>query len=387
MNSSTHSKDAVFNVYKDHYTRDFLFHNFAYVSRVDEALEILLAKVTGLSDKSTEEIKVALWFHASGFYKDFELGGTTGISLAEDYMKSLHWETSRIQRVIDFINVTSGETKPELLEEQLLFDVAHYHLATSDFMELQKLWREELKLTKQTDYNDTEWYYYLSGVLRDFSFKTPQAREVWENGVNSNYLKIRKQAAKGDKISKKEQKNIDKQVEKGRDTVFRIATRNHMALSENADRKAHILLSVNSIIISLLLSRLFPKLDSSGNAYLYTPTIVFMAFTVVSIILSVIATRPRITSGRFSKEELLSKKVNILFFGNFFRMKLKDYEDAMEVVLNDSDRIYNSLTKDLYYLGKVVARKYRILQWAYGIFMVGIVVSSLLYIIYFNRYN
>ncbi len=169
--------------------------------------------------------------------------------------------------------------------------------------------------------------------------------------------------------------------------MFRITLRNHISLSDNADRKAHILLSVNAIVISIIFSRIFPKLDNPSNHFLYVPTLVFIVFTVLSIILSVIATRPRVTKGKFSYEELTHKKVNILFFGNFYRVKLQDYERAMDKLLQDGDLIYSSLTKDLYYLGKVVAKKYRILQYTYVVFMIGIVISTMMYVIYFNMYN
>ena len=98
--------------------------------------------------------------------------------------------------------------------------------------------------------------------------------------------------------------------------------RNHITLSNIADTKANILLSVNAIIVSLALSNLLPKLDNPSNHHLIIPTVIFVAFTVASIILSVLATRPNVTSGKFTKEDVKNKKVNLLFFGNFHKMKL-----------------------------------------------------------------
>ena len=53
--------------------------------------------------------------------------------------------------------------------------------------------------------------------------------------------------------------------------MFRVALRNHITLSDIADTKANILLSVNAIIISLVLSNLLPKLDNPSNHYLNFP--------------------------------------------------------------------------------------------------------------------
>ena len=139
--------------------------------------------------------------------------------------------------------------------------------------------------------------------------------------------------------------------------------------------KANILLSVNAIIISVALSNLLPKLDNPSNDYLIYPTLVFMGFTVICIVLSVLATRPNVTKGQFTKEDVANKKVNLLFFGNFHQMKLNEFEWAMEEMMKDKDYLYGSLTKDLYFLGLVLNRKYNLLRVTYNVFVIGIVIS------------
>ena len=72
----------------------------------------------------------------------------------------------------------------------------------------------------------------------------------------------------------------------------------------------------------MALSNLIPKLDNPSNHYLIIPSVIFILFTVASIVLSVLATRPNVTSGEFTKEDVANKKVNLLFFGNFHKMSL-----------------------------------------------------------------
>ena len=93
------------------------------------------------------------------------------------------------------------------------------------------------------------------------------------------------------------------------------------------------------------------------------------------MIMSIIATRPNVTSGQFTKEDVKNQEVNLSFFGNFHKMKLEEYEWAIQELVNDKDYIYKALTKDLYFLGKVLERKYRILRITYTVFMVGIIIS------------
>jgi hypothetical protein len=185
------------------------------------------------------------------------------------------------------------------------------------------------------------------------------------------------------KAELKFKKNKVSLPERGIETMFRVALRNHITLSDIADTKANILLSVNAIIISMVLSNLVSKLDNPTNDYLIYPTIIFTLFTVTSMVLSILATRPNVTQGKFSKEDVANKKVNLLFFGNFHQMKLDEFEWGMGEMRKDRDYLYGSLTKDLYFLGLVLNRKYSILRTTYTVFMIGIVVSVLSFIIAF----
>ena len=169
--------------------------------------------------------------------------------------------------------------------------------------------------------------------------------------------------------------------------MFRVALRNHITLSDIADTKANILLSVNAIIISLVLSNLVSKLDNPTNDYLIWPTVIFTLFTVASIVLSVLATRPNVTKGKFSKQDVADKKVNLLFFGNFHKMKLDEFEWAMGEMMQDRDYLYGSLTKDLYFLGLVLNRKYDLLRLTYTVFMIGIVISVISFAIAFHFFG
>ena len=179
-------------------------------------------------------------------------------------------------------------------------------------------------------------------------------------------------------------KNKVELPERGIETMFRVTLKNHMHLSNIADTKANILLSVNAIIISMVLSNLVSKLDNASNAYLIIPTVIFVLFTVASIILSILATRPNITSGKFTKDDVANKKVNLLFFGNFHKMSLSDFEWAMGEMMEDRDYLYSSMKKDLYFLGLVLDKKYKILRLTYSVFMIGIIVTVISFAVAFQ---
>ena len=64
-------------------------------------------------------------------------------------------------------------------------------------------------------------------------------------------------------------------------------------------------------------------------------------------------------------------------------MDLPDYEWSMNEMMNDREYLYRSMIKDIYYLGKVLAKKYKFLRLSYNIFMFGLVVAILAFIVAF----
>lgn len=177
----------------------------------------------------------------------------------------------------------------------------------------------------------------------------------------------------------KAKKNKKKDPGRGIDTVFRITSNNNQRLSTQADSKAHILIQVNSIIISVLLSLLLRKIEDHTN--LEIPAIILLSVNLFTIIFSILATRPQIPTGTFSKADLEQKKVNLLFFGNFYRMNLEEYAAGMLQMMDDKDFLYGSLIRDVYNQGIVLGKKYRWLRLSYNVFMYGLIVSVIAFVI------
>ena len=170
-------------------------------------------------------------------------------------------------------------------------------------------------------------------------------------------------------------------------SLYRTQLRNHLKLSDIADTKANILLSVNAIIISLLLANLIPKLGLPSNFYLIYPTVIFVVFSIASMIMSVLATRPKIENKTVVEGQIQAKNTNHLFFGNFHMLDSQAFKEKMRDIIESKETIYDSLTLDLYYLGKVLKSKYQLLRWTYTIFMVGIILSVLAFAIALNYFG
>jgi hypothetical protein len=165
---------------------------------------------------------------------------------------------------------------------------------------------------------------------------------------------------------------------RGVSDMFRITYRNHIELSAIADNKSNILISINGIIISIILALISPKIDS--NPWLLWPTISILLTCLISLVYSIRAARPRVSSEDYDLEDVRKNRANILFFGNFHSMERSEFVDGIEELMSDSERLYDTMARDLHGLGKVLSQKYELLKVAYDVFMYGAIISVICYL-------
>ncbi|NQU84982.1 MAG: phosphohydrolase, partial [Mariniphaga sp.] len=97
-----------------------------------------------------------------------------------------------------------------------------------------------------------------------------------------------------------------------------------------------------------------------------------------------LSTIPNISSGKFTKEDIKQNKVNLLFFGNFYKMNYEEYKWAVEELMKNDEFLYSTMIKDQYSLGKVLAKKYKLLRIAYNVFMYGLILSVIAFVLAFT---
>ncbi|OBX23047.1 MULTISPECIES: Pycsar system effector family protein [Bizionia] len=384
----------VFDLFKDELDSSFLYHNLKHTKRVLKSLREIIAH-TDISEKDSEILQLSAIFHDTGYTKTIDDHEQESVKIAEAFLTENHVDPETIQAIRDCILATQFECVPKTLHEKIMRDADSSHFGKDYFNETSEFLRKELEIQGVVNFSASEWLDENIKMLSEkHEFLTDYAIKNWQEQKDKNLSDLISSKNKFNKKLKKEKLKAkykaqykNESPERGIQTFYRVALRNHIKLSDIADTKANILLSVNAIILSLIISNLFSKLDNPSNAYLIIPTIIFVVFSVTSIVLSVIATRPNVTRGEFTKEDVAEKRVNLTFFGNFHKMKLEEFEWAIDELLKDKNYVYSSLTKDLYYLGKVLDRKYRILRITYSIFMIGIIISVLAFAISFKMQN
>ena len=379
-------QDFVTDLIKGKLSSIYSYHNLDHTIGVVNAVAVLCDEEK-VSPKEKEILLNAAWFHDTGYTKGCENHEGFSVEIATEFLKVNNKSDEYISNVSSLIIATSMEHIPQTLLEKIIKDADFYHILNANYiLECEGL-REEWENVDNKVFSDMEWAleneFFLSKVHQ---FYTPYAIEHWQPLKEKNIKRLRKKIKKmNEELSKgNKRKEKEDKPERGIDTLFRVTLGNHTRLSGIADSKANILLSVNAIIISIALSTLIPKLNSPKNVHLVVPTFIMLMSSVITIIFAILSTRPKVTKGVFTKKDIEDKKVNLLFFGNFYKMPLEDYQWAMNEMMKDREYLYNSMIKDLYYLGIVLEKKYRLLRIAYTIFMIGIVLSVIAFVIAFK---
>ena len=175
----------------------------------------------------------------------------------------------------------------------------------------------------------------------------------------------------------KEKNSKRSERRRGIETMFRVTYQNHIALSQLADQKAGMLISINGLIISVIIALLTPRFGTWSWTFL--PGLVLVGGCLVSLTFAVIGSRPRVDRTPVTVDKVRNNEGNLLFFGHFMSMPLGDFQAAVRVLGKDRRRLHDSLTRQLYSMGSTLLRKYRYLELAYTAFLAGIGAAAVLF--------
>ncbi len=374
-------------LFQDNPRPELHFHNLAHtIQVVDRTKEI--AGHYYLSESDMLAVYVAAWFHDTGYlFAEPQQHEEKSVELMTAFMKEYANDEQLIEKIEQCILATRPPRNHSSLLFQIICDADTYHFGTKDFKQTNKLVWEEYK-ARDPNLVEKEWRAKSADFLNQHEFYTKYCKDLLDERKNKNMKKLQKKAEEktADKTEAelslaKLDKDNSGLKSKGIQTMLRLTSTNHFHLSDMADSKAHILISVNAIIISVILSVLLRRLEETP--YLTIPTIIFLLVSVATIVISIISTRPKVSGGMFTSQDVTDKKTNLLFFGNFYKTSYEDYNAAMREMMKDTDYLYGSLIKDIYTLGTVLGRKYKLVRLAYNVFMIGIIVSVLAFSIAF----
>jgi len=366
----------------------FVYHNLQHTLEVVSAAQEI-GDYSGLNDHQLEVVLAAAYLHDIGYTQNPIKHEDHSIVLSREFLQNLGAEPAYIDEVVSCIEATKMPQSPQNLQEKVLCDADLYHLSSKNYFEKAELLRTEFSTIEKDQITESEWLDMSTVFIDNHQYFTEYARNMLAPKKAKNLKKIKKKlkslnqdisyTQKLEKELAKLREKENKKPTRGIETMFRITSENHMTLSGMADTKANIMISINSIILSILVGILIRKFAEYPN--LVIPTLIIVVVCLCAIVFAILATRPNVSSGKFTRNDIKQKRTNLLFFGNFHRMQLEDYSWGMKEMLKDGDYLYGSLIKDIYFLGVVLGKKYRMLRISYTIFMFGFVIAILSFLL------
>lgn len=375
----------------------YVFHNPEHTAQT-----VAAAKVIGegfvLNERDMAVLLLATWFHDTGYSQGPEDHEERSCANAEKFLAGKVTD-DELKDILGCIRATKVPQNPQTLLEQIICDADLSHLGMETYWDRNSRLRQEFTLTRSKVMSDQEWVDFELNFMLTHEYHTVVARELFNKRKAKHIQQLLKQRRRLnpshtptlEEITLLDEKERSGDISKvlrdneselkmarfgrGVETMYRTTYRTHTNLSAMADSKANLMLSVNAIVISILVSNLVPKLQEGFSLRLLVPVIILTATCLGSMVYATLATRPKVTEGKVTREAIKQRKANLLFFGNFYNMSLDDFQWGVNEMLTDPEFLYSSMSRDLYFLGIVLAKKYQYLSICYNIFMYGIILS------------
>ena len=372
------AKEFLTGLYQSIHDKQVVYYTLLQSFSLHEKV-IEIAEAEGLS--KTENVELAALFSYVKYWQTKERQLDIQ-ALLKEFKKQYSFKIKE-EQVVELVHSLQQHDVEKSEEEAILYDA---HLS---YFGEKKL--ERNIFLKAKDENEE-----LSAIeiktqslkfMENHNFRTRYAINNYGERKAKNVYKLQTVKEK-DLIKKGKKKRKDRKLGRGIETMYRAVYRNHINLSAIADGKANLIISVNTIILSVIIT-----LAGTGYTFFDTgffkyarftvPVILLLMSLLTAVIFAVLSARPDVTKKKVNRERLLAKKSSILFFGNFATIEQQDFVREMSVFRQEQDRLYDSMSVDLYQLGKVLYRKYRLVKISYNVFMFGLAASVITFLVVF----
>lgn len=370
--------------YYEENVSSLLFYHSIEHSRLVASVSSTIADAEGLDQRNKEIVVVAAWLHDIGHAVSLKDHETESCKIARRILMEKGKDETFISEVEKCICSTRMGARKNTLNEKILGDADHSHTGMENFMEISNLLRKEMCNFVERKCSKLNYWKQTLQFINEVSFLTNYAKENFEPIKEQNIKKVEKRikklsVEKGETVPK----TTVKSTARGIETMFRLTARNQINLSSIADNKANIMLTINAVIVSVLMSTSALTLRASDHNFL-APGLILTVGCLISLVFAILSVRPKFGSGEYRDEDLKNKSINLLFFGNIFNMPYEKYEKGIREMMDDYDYLYGNLTKDQYNLGKVLAQKYKLLRYSYNVFMISFVLAVISFMVVYT---
>ncbi len=349
-------------------TNDHRYHNLPHTMAVRRsALEI--GQRLGLPEEDLEALELAALFHDAGFTEVYEGHEAVSHRIAREFLEANDYPPEKLQRVLGIIDATFPAAPPASELDRVIRDADLSNLGSKSYPETLAALRHEWKVFLGQEFDDRDWFRLNRDFIRNQRYFTSAAQEMYgaNKQINEKYLKRMAKSAKGSEGKVRIQDSRSAQM------MFKTALRNHLDLSNLADNKANIMLSVNALILTFAGPLAISYVRD--NWLLIIPLVGVLITCLISMIFATMATRPIRMEGLTDPDKIRTGQSNLFFFGNFYAMSYQEYKEGIRKVVANDEYLEDSIQRDLFFLGKSLGRKYRQLRTCYLVFMLGMVIS------------
>ena len=375
-------------LFKEELSDKYVYHNLNHTFETTDACREAIDYYQ-LNEQNGIVLLLAALFHDTGYIKTYKGHEEVSKQIAHDFLQEQEFRPEEIEKVVNLIESTKAGRSPRHLLEEILHDADHASVGKKRFFRKAELLRIEWEFFLDKHFNDWEWAQEQQEFILSKNFHTEYFRREYGPRREKN---IEKQFKQVEKAKKKREK--DKWPKRGTETMYRATYRNHINLSSIADEKANMMISINTIIMSIIITVVGGSFTLSETAFVenmrYTvPICILLLGSLISVIYAVISARPNVTQKKVNLKKIRNKKSSVLFFGNFSNMELPDFIHNLQELRNSKEMLYDNMTIDLYYLGLVLTQKYRLLRISYNVFMIGLVIAVVAFmaIFFYTQYN
>ncbi|MFD3001372.1 Pycsar system effector family protein [Pontibacter toksunensis] len=389
------AREFVFNLFKEKLSKKLVYHNYRHTLEVVSVAQDLGVK-SNLEAADLQDLLLAAWFHDTGYVNAYKGHEEESIRYAGEWLTAQGYPAERIQRIEGMIMATKHDIQPQDLLQELLVDADLANIGKPTFSATAELLRVEWEIFLDKFFSDREWAQFQMDFLLSTNFHTNQAQHTFAAQLGLNIQEQREHLSQEDKKKKKKDKKQREtlaQPKRGIETMFRSTYRTHLDLSAMADNKANMMISLNAIILSIVITYLSAQSAIIGTEFAQHRTIIIpisllLLTTLGSLVFAIISAQPEVTSFNINrkKKKVNTRNVSLLFFGNFSKLPLEGFQDGMHDIMRDKKALYNNMITDIYFLGDVLSRKYRILRISYSVFMIGLVLTVIGFAIAFATY-
>jgi Family of unknown function (DUF5706) len=369
--------------YYQSYSDENFYFGFPSIKNLVEQGENI-AHAEGLEGIDYESALLIVCFRFAGITNIF-VEDDTNLKLLRDFTSQMEYPEEEVVKIETAIRNITQYNYPTSSIEKVAWDAIGYNFTLDDMIVQLSFLKEEINRINENQYTELEVLLSIRENFVKSSLITDYAKEHYSEKRDRNFSKLEKRIQKlreGElKAASKEKVKVnDNFSNKETEDLFKIAFRNYVNLVSVADSKAGLLINVNSIIISVVIAFVV------GHTQHFLPSIIILTFSFITILLSILASRPQ---GNHLTQDANSKSYQTFFFGSFDLMgnefskaDWNTYSVELDTLLKGGkDKIFEEMYKESYNVRKVLGKKFTYLSAAYLVFLGGLFISIIAFII------